>query len=151
YSHKDEPFAKKLHARMRQEHLRVWFAPEDMKGGEKIHEQIDKAIGAFDKLLLVLSENSMRSEWVGTEIYKARQREINEKRRILFPIRLVDFDVIRKWEYFDSDTGKDLAREIRDYFIPDFSNWDQQTSFEEGFASFLRGLRAEAAAEAKKS
>jgi len=24
---------------------------------------------------------------------------------------------------FDADTGKDSAREIREYFIPDFSNW----------------------------
>jgi Pentapeptide repeats (8 copies) len=32
YSTKNEEFAKRLHARMVQEKLRVWFAPEDMKG-----------------------------------------------------------------------------------------------------------------------
>jgi len=30
YSHKDEEFAQRLHARMQQERLRVWFAPHDM-------------------------------------------------------------------------------------------------------------------------
>jgi uncharacterized protein YjbI with pentapeptide repeats len=151
YSHKDEGFAKKLHARLRQEHVRVWFAPEDMKRGEKIHEQIDEAIGTFDKLLLVLSENSMESNWVKTEIYKARQREIKKNRRILFPIRLVDFDAIRNWKYEDADTGRDLAREIREYFIPDFSRWDQSDDFENAFAGLLRDLKAEATAEAKKN
>jgi hypothetical protein len=38
YSTRDEEFAKRLYSRMRDEHLRVWFAPEDIKGGEKLHE-----------------------------------------------------------------------------------------------------------------
>src|SRR5205085_870947 len=36
YSAKDEDFAKRLFSRMRNEHLRVWFAPENMKSGQKI-------------------------------------------------------------------------------------------------------------------
>ncbi len=144
YSHKDEAFAEKLFSRMQAQHLRVWYAPEDMRAGRKIHEQIDEAIRIFDKLLLVLSEQSMKSEWVQTEIYKARQREIREKRRILFPIRLVDFEAIQQWECFDSDTGKDLAREIRAYFIPDFSDWRKKAAFEEAFERLLKDLRAEA-------
>src|SRR5207249_1186138 len=47
YSHKDEDFARRLHSRMQQERLRVWYAPEDMAGGKKIHEQIDQAIRVF--------------------------------------------------------------------------------------------------------
>ena len=54
YSHHDEEFARRLHSRMRQENLRVWYAPEDMKGGRKIHEEIFYAIQIHDKLLLVL-------------------------------------------------------------------------------------------------
>ena len=34
------------------------------------------------------------------------------------PIRLVDFEKLRDWENFDAGTGKDSAREIREYFIP---------------------------------
>jgi hypothetical protein len=144
YSHRDEEFCKRLHSRMRDEKLRVWYAPEDMKGGQKIHEQIDGAIRIHDKLLLVLSEQSMASEWVATEIYHARQREVRESRRVLFPIRLVPFDAILQWKCFDADTGKDMAREIRDYFIPDFSNWKDHDAFEAGFKRLLNDLRAEA-------
>jgi len=143
YSHEDEEFAKRLHSRMRDEHLRVWYAPEDVKAGRKLHEQIEQAIRVYDKLLLVLSETSMQSKWVATEIYHARQREVKENKRVLFPIRLAPFEAIKAWKCFDADTGKDMAREIREYFIPDFSNWKDHDSFKEGFKRLLDDLKAE--------
>jgi len=36
---------------------------------------------------------------------------------------MTDFETLRDWTCFDADTGKDLAVEVREYFIPDFSNW----------------------------
>jgi hypothetical protein len=142
YSHKDEDFARRLHARMREASLRVWYAPEEMKGGEKLYEQIDRAIQLHDRLLLALSEHSMNSEWVMTEIRRARRTELIENRRKLFPIRLVDFDAIREWECFDTDSGKDLAIEMREYYIPDFSNWKEHNPFEKAFDRLLRDLKA---------
>ena len=65
YSTRDEDFAKRLHARMVQEKLRVWFAPEDIQGGKKLPEQLDLAIQVHDRLLLVLSMHSMNSDWAG--------------------------------------------------------------------------------------
>jgi hypothetical protein len=102
---------------MRGEKLRVWFAPEDMQGGKKLIEQIDRAIQVNDRLLLVLSEQSMKSEWVKIEIRKARQVELRDQLRKLFPIRLVSIGRLEKW--------KCLA-------------------FESAFADLLRDLRAEA-------
>jgi len=142
HSTKDEEFARKLHSKMRAAKLRVWFAPEDIKGGQKLDEQIERAIQMHDRLLLVLSEDSMQSEWVITEVRNARRVEIEENRRKLFPIRLVDFDDIRKWKCLDADTGKDLAVEVREYFIPDFSNWKDQDSFDAAFNRLLVDLKA---------
>ncbi len=142
YSHQDEEFCKRLHSRMQQEKLRVWYAPEDLKRGRKIHEQIDSAIRVHDKLLLVLSEHSMKSDWVSTEIYRAIKREKQEGKRVLFPIRLCSFDAIKDWTLL-TDQAKDLAVEIREYFIPDdFSNWKDHDAFETGFSKLLRDLRA---------
>jgi hypothetical protein len=138
---KDQAFADRLHSRMVQEKLRVWYAPEDRKGGEKLHEQIDEAIRVHDKLLLVLSPASMGSEWVKTEIRKARRAEVKEQRRKLFPIRLVEFETLRDWECFDADSEKDLGVEIREYFIPDFSKWKDHDAFEVAFARLLDDLR----------
>jgi uncharacterized protein YjbI with pentapeptide repeats len=143
YSTKDEDFAQRLHSRMHEKGLRVWYSPKDIKGGQKLHEQIDQAIRGYEKLLLVLSPNSMNSEWVKTEIRKARKIEIKEGQQKLFPIRLVDFEVIRDWECFDADSGKDLGVEIREYFIPDFTNWMDHDAFEKAFDRLLDDLKPE--------
>ncbi len=67
---------------------------------------------------------------------------MNDKRRMLFPIRLVDFETVRQWKCFDADTGKDLAREIREYFIPDFSNWKDYDAYKKAFERLLQNLKA---------
>ena len=142
YSSADENFCRRLHGRLQDAELRVWFAPHDIQGGRKIHEQIDQAIRVYDKLLLVLSPHSMESPWVEFEIRRARQREVAEKRRRLFPVRLVDFEAIKAWECFDADAGKDLATEIREYYIPDFTAWKDHDAFEVAVSRLLRDLKA---------
>ena len=100
-----------------------YFKKLIVPGGKKIHDQIDEAIRAYDRLLLILSEESMNSEWVKTEIRRARREEVKAGRRKLFPISLVPFEAIRDWEAFDADIGKDMAVEVREYFVPDFTCW----------------------------
>lgn len=141
YSTRDEEFAIRLHADLQANGVRCWFAPHNVQGGRKLHEQIDEAIRLHDKLLLVLSPHSMASEWVRTEISKARKRGVRGKRRVLFPIGLAPFDAIRDWENFDADIGKDSAREIREYFIPDFTKWKDHDSYQKAFERLLRDLR----------
>jgi uncharacterized protein YjbI with pentapeptide repeats len=140
YSSIDSKFAEQLYADLQNNGIRCWFAPHDIRSGKKIHEQIDEAVRLYDRLLLILSDHSMKSSWVETEISKARRRELREGRRILFPVRLVDFEALRDWECFDADTGKDSAREIRECFIPDFSNWQAHDSYQPAFERLLRDL-----------
>jgi uncharacterized protein YjbI with pentapeptide repeats len=140
YSTKDQEFADRLHADLQDKGVRCWFAPHNVKGGKKLHEQIDEAIRLYDKLLLILSPASMESEWVKTEISKARKREVKEDKRVLFPIRLCSYEALRDWECFDADAGKDSAREIREYFIPDFSNWKDHDSYKLAFDKLLNDL-----------
>ena len=142
YSTKDQEFAERLHADLQAKGVRCWFAPEEMKAGRKLHEQIDEAIRLHDKLLLVLSEHSMSSNWVKTEIANAREREKREGKQLLFPITLVPFEAIKPWKLFDADIGIDSAREIREYFIPDFSNWKEHDSYQEAFQRLMKDLKA---------
>lgn len=143
YSTKDQEFATCLHADLQDNGVRCWFAPHDIQAGKKIHEQIDEAIRRYERLLLILSTDSMKSPWVKTEIRKARKREIEEKRRVLFPVSIVSFTDIRMWESFYADEGIDLAEEIREYYIPDFSDWKNHDSYAKGFQQLLGGLKAE--------
>jgi len=143
YSTKDQEFAERLYADLQVNNVRCWFAPHDMAGGRKIHEQIDEAIRLHDRLLLILSPTSIESEWVGTEIANARHLEVQEGKQILFPVRLMDYDALRSWKRFDADIGKDSAREIREFFIPDFSDWKNHDSYQQAFQRLLRDLKAE--------
>ena len=143
YSHQDEAFAQRLHADLQARGVRCWYAPEDMKGGKKLYDQIDRAIRLHDKLLLVLSERSIGSDWVMTEIRRTRKAEARDGRRKLFPIRLVGWDALKEWECFDADEGKDLAVEVREYFIPDFSTWKEHDAYQRAFDRLLHDLKAE--------
>ena len=64
YSTKDQEFADRLDADLQNKGVRCWFAPHDVQGGKKLHEQIDEAIRRYERLLLILSPNSMSSKWV---------------------------------------------------------------------------------------
>ncbi len=145
YSTQDQAFADRLDERLRGRGLRVWFAPHDMRGGRKVRDQLEAAIDVHDQLLLVLSEHSMGSRWVAAEAAHARQREARERRQVLFPIRLCDLHAIEQWQCVNADGGAgDAAAEVREYFIPDFSNWKDDDAFEAAFARLLRDLQASA-------
>jgi hypothetical protein len=88
-----------------------------------------------------VSEHHKSSEWVKTEIAKARKRETKEGKRVLFPFRLVGFERLRDWENIDS-TGQDMAEEIRQYFIPDFSEWKEHDSYQAGLQMLISDLKA---------
>jgi uncharacterized protein YjbI with pentapeptide repeats len=142
YSTKDEAFAKRLHSKMRDNNLRVWFANEQLKGGRKLHEQIDEAIRVYDKFIIVLSPESLRSKWVMNEVRRTRKAELTNNQRKFFPIALMDYRELEGWECIDPETGTDLAAEIREYYVPDFRDWKNHDSFEKAFAQLLEGLKA---------
>src|SRR5260370_21598630 len=89
YSAKDKEFAERLYADLRHEHVRCWFAPEDLKIGDNFRPRIDEAIRVYDKLLLILSENSIHSPCVETEVETAFEKaRTSPGKTVVFPIRL---------------------------------------------------------------
>lgn len=62
---------------------------------------------------------------------------------MLFPIALVPFSRIQDWKLFDSDVGVDSAREIREYFMPNFSDWKDHDSYSLAFERLVRDLKAQ--------
>lgn len=147
HSNKDQEFASRIHADLQNNGVRCWFAPHDVQAGKKLHEQIDIAIKVHELLLVILSPDSINSEWVKTEIAKARKREVKEGERVLFPIRLnISWEELQNWECFDGDRGKDSAREIREYYIPDFTLWKNPDQYQREFQKLLRDLREKSTA-----
>jgi hypothetical protein len=125
--------------------MEVWFVREHAKSGRKLHEMIDEAIRSHDKMILVLSPNSMSSARVQTELRRALKIERLENRQILVPIRIVDFEMIEQWESYDADTKKDAAVEVRAYWIADFSNWTDDQALEAAIKRLREDLRADVA------
>jgi hypothetical protein len=134
YNNADEAFARKLHDDLQDNGVRCWFAPEDMKIGDRIRPRIDQEIRLRDKLLVILSENSVDSEWVGDEVEAALEEERMDGRKILFPIRLDDAVM---------ETRLDWAAKIRRRrHIGDFTGWQEEAQYQQGFQRLLRDLKA---------
>ena len=90
YSSLDDKFARRLYKDLQSNGVRCWFAPEDLKIGNEFRSTIGKEIRLRDKLLIILSAHSIRSEWVGDEVEKALAEEKEQGTLKLFPIRLDD-------------------------------------------------------------
>jgi hypothetical protein len=142
YSSEDTVIAEKIYDALRSRGVRVWFAPRNMRGGQLLFDQIDEAIQVHDRLLVLLSEASLKSNWVKTELMRAWRRELTEHRRILFPVLLSPFDRLRLWSCFDADTGTDVAAAVRAYFIPDLCDWSDENRFQAGVRQIIDDLRA---------
>src|SRR5579863_9280170 len=140
YSSKDEAFAKRLYADLQSKGVRCWFAPEDIKIGDRIRDRIDESIRRYDKLLLILSQYSMTSEWVEDEVEAALEKERlakerGEERMVLFPVRLD--------EAVKTTTKAWAAKLRRQRHIGDFSFWLNHDDYQKAFNRLLRDLKAD--------
>lgn len=60
--------------------MRCWFAPEDMRIGDRLRDRIDDSINLHDKLLLILSKTSVTSQWVERDVKTALEKEREQGR-----------------------------------------------------------------------
>ena len=105
YSGRDQGFAERLHVDLQSKGVRCWYAPEDMKIGDRIRRRIDEAIRIHDKLLIILSEHSIDSDWVETEVETALEKETQKKSTVLFPVR----STTRSWRPHNPGRGRSVV------------------------------------------
>ncbi len=134
YSSKDQTFAERLYADLQAKGVRCWFAREDMKIGDRIWERLDQSIRLHDKLLVILSEHSIGSDWVADEVMTAFEEERKRKKTVLFPVRLDDAVM---------GSGAAWAGLVRQRHIGDFRAWKEHDAYREGFERLMRDLKAE--------
>ena len=143
YSTGDQEFGDRLYADLQNKGVRCWFAPEDLKIGDPFRQRIDEAIRRHEKLLLILSEHSVRSDWVREEVEAALERERREKRPVLFSVRVDDVVM-----YTDEAWAASIRRQRH---IGDFRNWKDHDAYKKAFERLLRDLKAEKPASAGAS
>jgi hypothetical protein len=132
YATEDQNFAEKLHADLMSKGVSCWFAPHDLKTGDKLRDRVYEAIQRQDKLLIVLSEDAIESAWVEEEVDVALDREHQQKGTfVLFPIRLDD-QVLQ--------TSKAWAIAVRQRYIGDFRQWMDDAMYQRALQRLLRDL-----------
>ena len=134
HSSKDQSFAERLYTDLQGKGVRCWYAPEDLKIGDKFWHRIDEPIRLHDKLLVVLSENSIASPWVENEVMAALEKERKQNKTVLFPIKLDDFVM---------ETSLPWAASMRRArHMGDFRKWKSHDDYQKAFDRLLLDLKA---------
>ncbi|MCA1568053.1 MAG: toll/interleukin-1 receptor domain-containing protein [Acidobacteria bacterium] len=132
HSSYDREFAERLYIDLQARGVRCWIAPEAIGIGARFRPQIDEAIRVYDKLLVVLSENSVHSWWVKREVETALELERAQGRQVLFPLRIDDevMKPVEGWQVFLLKTRQ----------IGDFKGWKSFESYQRALSRLLRDL-----------
>ncbi|MDQ2771479.1 MAG: toll/interleukin-1 receptor domain-containing protein [Bacteroidota bacterium] len=89
YSTKDSKFVDELSAELVKNRIQVWLDKWEMQPGDSLIDKIQNGISDSSFLLVVLSNNSVESEWCKKELNSGLMRELNEKKVVVIPI-LID-------------------------------------------------------------
>jgi uncharacterized protein YjbI with pentapeptide repeats len=132
YSHADGAFVDLLESYLNEKGIRFWRDVHHATAG-RLEKQIDRAMRLNPTVLLILSSNSIKSDWVEHEVRKARELEKEMVRDVLCPVALDD-----SWK--SSPWPKRVMEQVMEYNILDFSAWEDDSKFEIKFRQLIDGL-----------
>jgi uncharacterized protein YjbI with pentapeptide repeats len=142
YSSADGRFADRLHDDLQKRGVRCWYAPDRMSIGDRIRDTLDESIRLHDKVVVVLSKDSVESHWVEEEVETALEKERESNRRlpeggrisVLFPIKI---------DNALDNTRTAWARSlVRSRHIGDFRNWNDPDQYVGSLERLVRDLRS---------
>jgi uncharacterized protein YjbI with pentapeptide repeats len=132
FSDADDLFSQRLYKDLQAAGIRCWRWKKDAKWGRTLMREVDEAIQVYDKLVVILSEQSLQAEPVIREIERALQKDKREGRDVLFPIRLDD--AVFSWKH---DLQADLLRKV----IGDFRESNRKaTNYRAALNRLIGGL-----------
>jgi uncharacterized protein YjbI with pentapeptide repeats len=132
YSHADGSFIDKLESYLTKKGIRFWRDTHHLMAG-RVEKQIDRAIRLNPTVLLVLSSQSVNSDWVEYEVRLARKLEQESGRDVLCPVTLDESWKACQWP-------ERLREQIMEYQILDFSRWQDNSYFQRMFTRLVEGL-----------
>lgn len=132
YSHADSVFIEHMQRHLNERGIRYWHDEHDAPAGP-LENIVGGAIRDNPTVLLVLSENSVRSDWVEYEAQMARELEKELRRHVLCPVALDKSWEICGWSAI-------LRNQIKKYNVLDFSGWQEPAVFEGMFRRLLSGI-----------
>jgi hypothetical protein len=90
---KDKFFVRELADRLSRMGVKVWIDEAEIKVGDSLTEKIGKAIEETDFVGVVLSKNSINSQWVQKELQIALQEEFRKRKVVVLPLLLEPVDI----------------------------------------------------------
>ncbi|MHB8927485.1 MAG: toll/interleukin-1 receptor domain-containing protein [Bacillota bacterium] len=88
HSSKDKFFVRKLADRLQARGVEVWLDEAEINVGDSLMEKIGEALDRTDFVGVVLSHNSVNSEWVQRELRAAMHKELEKRRIVVLPMLL---------------------------------------------------------------
>ena len=127
YSTVDEKFASRLYDDFTRAGIACYKWDQNARTGRNLRDEIDRAIRANDKVVLIASESSLKSPAVIREIDRALVQEDERFKKkqagefegdvdVLFPVRLDDY-IFERWK---DERKVDVTKK----FIADARGWD---------------------------
>ncbi len=116
HSSKDKFFVRNLSDHLRSYGVRVWLDEAEINVGDSLTEKIGKAIEETDYVGVVLSHNSINSEWVQRELQIALQKEIKGKKVVVLPILIETVEIppfLKDKLYADFTTPEKFEIEVQ--------------------------------------
>lgn len=93
YSHKDKRFVDKFAAQLVAHKAKVWLDRWELHVGDSLIIKVQDAISGSSALLVILSKESVQSEWCKKELSAGLVRELEEKRIVVLPVLIEDCDI----------------------------------------------------------
>ncbi len=99
YSHRDSTFAKALkHWLSERSGLRIWFDEHDLGAGDQVHAGIAASVSQCRGIIFLLSEASLKSEFVRDELQQALSEKKEQPHFQIVLLRLDNCDVSAKYK-----------------------------------------------------
>lgn len=93
HSHKDKPQVDKIVSRLQSEGHDIWIDSLKIRPGDNFQHKINEGLEQADALIVVISQNSFRSEWVQAEFSAIAFQQISKRERRIIPVKIDRSDV----------------------------------------------------------
>ncbi len=135
YSRKNEEFAHKLYEDLQACGVSCWLTTEKLKKRDRKHAIISSAVNLHDKLIMILSEDSIDNVRTENEFNHAVEKEMEKGKLVLMPISLDD-----AVKYTEQPWAIKMRRSRH---MADFSMWQDSDTYQEALSCLLEELSAE--------
>ena len=110
YNHADKDFAENLAVHLVQAKQNVWIDKWELNAGDSLIAKIEEALEGADAILVILSKDSVKSEWCKKELRSGLVRELEQRAVVVIPIIIDDCEIplfLREKLHIDFRTDKD--------------------------------------------